>query len=143
MRRPIVPLATAIALLLTPLAASAVPPVTTNWTNSGTGSWFTDTNWNSGVPTSTTNANVTNGGTAQVDGGGAGVANLLTIGNLSTVQVTGGSTLSLTAGATIGLGTLSVVNGSLTGNVTFTDNLGLLNFATSTNYGQNVRAPEK
>ena len=141
MRRPMLPLATAIAMLLTPLAAAAVAAAATDWTNTGTGSWFTDTNWSSGVPTSSRDANVTNGGTSQVDGGGAGAANLLTVGGLSTVQVTGGSTLSLTAGASIGVGTLSVANGSLTGDVAFTNVLGVLNFATSTSYGQNVSGP--
>ena len=66
---------------------------TTTWTD-GTGSWFSDGNWSNGKPGSATDATVDNGGTAQVNSGPDGakaVANLLTIGSASGVQITGGS----------------------------------------------------
>ena len=60
----------------------------------GTGNWFTPANWELGVPTAAQNAVVVNGTTAQVDEQGA-VANTLTIGSSSTVQVLSGGLLTL------------------------------------------------
>jgi hypothetical protein len=48
----------------------------TTWTYSGEGSWFTDTNWDNGVPNSTTDAYFNNGGTATIDSGDAAAQNI-------------------------------------------------------------------
>jgi autotransporter-associated beta strand protein len=83
-------------LLSTPLQAQ-----TTNW-STGTGSWFSAGNWDSGMPTpATTNSNVTNGGTAQIAGGAANTGNTLTISGGSTVDLQAGGSLS---GGTVVLG---------------------------------------
>ena len=57
--------------LLAPLpaetsAGAAVPPCSTSWTNSAGGDWATPSNWSAGVPTSTSVACVTLGGTYTV-----------------------------------------------------------------------------
>ena len=86
----------------------------TAWQTYGTGSWFDRSNWDAGVPTSTTDATVDNGGTAQVDSGPEGAtgrANLLTIGSGSMVSVINGSRLAVEA--VIGEGTITLDRGLL------------------------------
>ena len=93
-------------------------------------SWFTAGNWNpANVPTAGQDAIVNNGTTAQVGpgvtrGAGNAVANNLTIGNLSTVEVLPTGTLTLGTSLTIDAGgTLLFSGGTVVGagNV-FTDN---------------------
>jgi autotransporter-associated beta strand protein len=109
---------------------SGTPPATAqvqadNWTNAGTGSWFTPGNWSlDTVPTAAINAVVDNGGKALVTGANATVGNL-TIGATtagSTVEVSTGTSLTITA-LTIGpAGTLISDPGSV-----FTQSGGFVN----------------
>lgn len=79
--------------------------------NPTTGSWFDDDNWSAGVPNSTENADVINGGTAQLAGGGTGQANILTVDAPSRVEVFSGSTLILSSSA--GDGAITLEGGTL------------------------------
>jgi hypothetical protein len=69
----------------------------TNWQGS-TSSWFTSANWDAGLPNSSANANISNGGTTQIASGSAAV-NFLSLGQSSAqsglISLTGGT---LTAG---------------------------------------------
>jgi autotransporter-associated beta strand protein len=80
----------AAALLL----VSIVPPVQadTNWVLSPgqSGDWSNPANWTNGVPTSSINAVIANGGTATVTQSGA-ACDLLTVNNSSTLVVSSGS----------------------------------------------------
>jgi fibronectin-binding autotransporter adhesin len=62
----------------------------TSWQTSGSGQWLTGSNWSGGVPTSSTNACITNGtsGTRTVVNlaGGAGTVNSLQLGGFDTVN---------------------------------------------------------
>ena len=100
------------------------------WNNPGTGSWFTPGNWtngndnNSGVPTATQSALVSNGGTAQIGANNA-VASSLTIGlpmpgaspaqvGSGTVEIQNGGFLTIgkqtSGGLTIGIGSNLIVD---------------------------------
>ncbi|HTQ37836.1 MAG TPA: hypothetical protein VMJ32_02345 [Pirellulales bacterium] len=65
----------------------------TNWMGT-TGSWYTDGNWDSGAPNSSVNANINNGGTAQI-GSSSAFVSFLNLGQSSSqsglVSLTGGS----------------------------------------------------
>jgi T5SS/PEP-CTERM-associated repeat protein len=113
----------AILLTLAALAVCASPTLAlaaeclseTNWIGT-TGSWFVAANWDHGVPTAGIGAQISNGGTAQVNNSGA-VACDLTVGynptESGTVSVDGGS-LAVNQEAEIGAfgtGTLMVRNG--------------------------------
>jgi hypothetical protein len=94
----------------------------TTW-RGGTGSWFTASNWNNGVPTSSINAQINNGGTAQINGGiPVAYACSLTLGanagdagNVSLDAVGGGGTLNVTNAVSVGVngtGGLTLSNGA-------------------------------
>lgn len=95
-------------------AAACIP--TTTWNYAGSGSWFDSTKWSSGVPDSTKDAFINNGGTAEVNSTGAQACNL-TLGYAAAesgkVSVAGGSlavTNEVEVGA-YGKGTLTITNG--------------------------------
>ena len=91
----------------------------------GTGNWFTAGNWTGGVPTAGIGAEVDNGGTAQIAGGGAASASGLLLGNGGTgnVSVNGASSLAVTNSIAIsGASTFSINGGS-----TVTSSFGTLN----------------
>lgn len=102
----------ATGFILNPEPAAAQ----TSWTD-GTDSWFVPTNWSAGVPTGGTDANINNGGTAQVGAAGA-TARRLNIGSnpadSGTVVVDGTGTLSVADVLNVGLtgrGTMNITNG--------------------------------
>ncbi|MDP1579327.1 MAG: autotransporter-associated beta strand repeat-containing protein [Candidatus Didemnitutus sp.] len=135
----------AVGIVLVGLAVGPLLHAQTIWT-AGSGNWATGSNWSAGVPDSSTNASITNGGTATISSSSE-VASL-TLGGASTggLSITGGGLA--TAGTTIvgangatGTGTASISastwstagdffvgyfgNGSLTvsgGNVTVANN---------------------
>lgn len=84
----------ASVLSLFPLAIDLQAQVT-RWTGAVDNDWFKPGNWNNGVPTSTTNFFISNGGTSQITTGGAAVGN------------------SPSVGTNNGAGTLEILNGSL------------------------------
>lgn len=101
------------------LGAAALMPSAhgenSTWINSGTGDWFDAGNWSTGlVPSSTTTAKVTNGGTLQITSGSASVTNL-TLGDPSGVM-TGNGKLTVDGGylqtpiSTIDQGSLATLN---------------------------------
>lgn len=55
-----------LAIIALALAASSAFAADTTWTYNGTSSWFVGANWDHGVPDSSTNAFINNGGTAQI-----------------------------------------------------------------------------
>ena len=61
-----------IAIILAVLASSQnIRAQNTGWINPGTGDWFVNGNWNSGLPTALTSTSISNGGTAQILSGTA------------------------------------------------------------------------
>jgi T5SS/PEP-CTERM-associated repeat protein len=118
---------TAVLLCLAAFALSASSgfaqvqclPIT-NWTHNGTGIWYTAANWNNGTPTSSINAQINNGGTAQVNSSlvPANACSLtlgFDIGNSGNVSLSGNATLSATNGIVVankGIGTLTIGSGS-------------------------------
>ncbi len=67
--------------------------ITTVWVGS-TGNWFTSTNWTNGVPTSSDDAVINNGGTATIASSGAAARSLTlgaAVGDAGSVIVDGGS----------------------------------------------------
>lgn len=103
---------------------------TTTWTGAVSGDWFDEGNWDNGVPTSSTDAFINNGGKAQINSTGATARSLTlgaSIGDSGTVVVDGaaGGSLDLppadngeelpVQGAIYvgyaGRGTLSITNG--------------------------------
>ena len=93
----------------------------TTWRGS-TGNWFTTTNWNNGVPNSSINAQVNNGGTAQITSslvtanactltigpGAVSVDALLNVVGSVTVGSSGTGLLALGNSATVSAGSLTV-----------------------------------
>jgi hypothetical protein len=74
-----------------------------DWTNAGTGSWFTAGNWSlDTVPTAAINAAVDDGGTAPVVGQSA------TVGNLTIGATTPGSTMEVTSGTILTINALTI-----------------------------------
>lgn len=89
------------------------------------GDWFQPVNWSDGVPTSSTDAQINNGGTAQIEAGAAAASNLyLGFGaaDLGNLLVSGSGSLQVTSGLAIG----NAGTGSLTiqGGATVTDDNG-------------------
>jgi T5SS/PEP-CTERM-associated repeat protein len=88
--------------------------------NDGTGDWFTPANWTPpGPPTATDDAEINNGGTAQIGAAGA-VAQRLTLGNNNTdsgtVSVGAGGNLAVSLNLTVGefgQGTFNVTGGGI------------------------------
>jgi T5SS/PEP-CTERM-associated repeat protein len=119
-----------ILLVLTlSLIIPAIAAGQTIWTD-GTGSWFVGTNWSSGIPNSSTQAQINNKGTAQITAIGAVAQSILLgfdvpdAGNLSTSGsgvLTVGSDLAVGYG---GSGTLNITKGAdvsdLSGEVGYT-----------------------
>ncbi len=105
----------AIALV----AASAVPTnAQTNWTGAFSNGWFNFRNWDAGVPTQTTSANIDTmtPNSTEIRGTGAAAQNLA-------VGQSGTGMLTILAGGTLttfGLGTVGNLTGS-TGTATVTD----------------------
>lgn len=92
---------------------------TTSWQVT-TGDWGTGANWSAGEPSSTVNADISNGGTAQISSG-ANTIDALTIGNGSSqtgnLQITGGS-LTASGLESVGVsGTGSVIQSAGTNNL--------------------------
>ena len=116
-------LAAAVLLLASPPARADIA-----WTLSGTGDWSTGSNWNGGVPTVSSTADIFNGGTVTVTltgeacntlsiGGSKGgtldvYGGGLTVGSTLSVGNSGTATLSMTAGTVVVSGSEYVGNGS-------------------------------
>lgn len=82
-----------------------------NWTNSGTGSWFTATNWSgSAVPTGSDNVRITNNGGYATITSGTAAANGLTLGWTGTngLLVGSGAALNTVSGSIYG-GSISIL----------------------------------
>ncbi|HEY3392162.1 MAG TPA: hypothetical protein VGK58_05620, partial [Lacipirellulaceae bacterium] len=69
----------------------------TQWQNAGSGDWMEPTNWTAGVPTSTTDAIITNGGTALLTTAGVQVQDLI-LGDLA--NTSGGLSITASGGST-------------------------------------------
>src|SRR5262245_59967488 len=67
---------TAALILALLLIVPAIGVAQTVWTN-GTGDWFVGTNWSAGVPDSSTQGQINNGGAAQITTSGAAAASIL------------------------------------------------------------------
>lgn len=132
----------AILLAITALALSASPGATqaadcigqTTWIDS-IGSWFVPANWNGGQPSTATNAEIDNSGTAQIntstptahacsltlgyngaDSGKVSVSTgILDISNEALVGAAGKGTLTITNGGTVttGIATIAAFSGSV------------------------------
>jgi T5SS/PEP-CTERM-associated repeat protein len=95
----------------------------TVWTD-GTGDWFNSANWSAGVPTSSTAAQINNGGTAQITSSGAAAGDVtlglgsLDSGTLSTSGSGNATTGSLYIGES-GKGTFSITNGGVVSSIRF------------------------
>src|SRR5581483_6127922 len=82
------------AALLVALSAfvQSVGIAQTVWTD-GSGDWFVGTNWSAGVPNSSTQAQINNGGTAQITTTGAAAASILLgwndVSELGTLNISG------------------------------------------------------
>ncbi|MDO8287983.1 MAG: autotransporter domain-containing protein [Parvibaculum sp.] len=103
---------TASVLLATPVHAA-------NWTGA-TGDWFDPTNWNSGVPTSGAQANINNGGTAEIGADGAAASSIWigqNAGQSGALEVIGSdSELTASSGVFVGFsgsGTLDISEGGV------------------------------
>jgi T5SS/PEP-CTERM-associated repeat protein len=90
----------------------------TVWTD-GTGDWFVGTNWSSGVPNSSTQAQINNGGTAQITASGAGAASILLgwndVSELGNLSISGAGLLTVQqdlAVGGLGNGTLGITSGA-------------------------------
>jgi T5SS/PEP-CTERM-associated repeat protein/autotransporter-associated beta strand protein len=100
------------------VTAAPIYAQTTSWID-GTGSWFNSANWSTGVPSSSSGAEINNGGTAQIFSGNA-AARVVTLGSAAgesgTVSVSGAGSLqddnSFDVGVS-GSGTLSITNGAI------------------------------
>jgi T5SS/PEP-CTERM-associated repeat protein len=146
--------ATAAALL----AATSSTRAQTNWTGTVSSDWFTALNWNAGVPTAGTNANIDTvlpnptvvaapGGTALTLAVGQSGTGMLTIQNGGTVSnvlgtvgnLAGGlGTVTVTGAGSTWTNTASVVVGGLgTGTLTI-QNSGMMNSAGGGSVGQSA-----
>jgi len=131
--------ATIVVLFLAfALCGSLVFPTqaaTTSWTQGAAGAnWFSSSNWDNGVPnSSTTETNVSNGGTAQIAGAPADAGSVLTITNSSTVELDAGGSLTATD-IDVSSGSTLLLNGSSTivvGNAIHLDNGSILDDTTT------------
>ncbi len=104
---------------------------TTVW-QSATDDWFTSTNWSGGVPSSSSTAEITNGGTAQINAAGA-AASLVELGLASGQQ----GTIGLSTGGTL---TASTEEIGVSGTGTFTQSGGATNNTFSLTLGENVNS---
>ncbi|PYK10777.1 MAG: hypothetical protein DME65_08870, partial [Verrucomicrobia bacterium] len=88
-------------LLVTPTVGMAQ----TIWTD-GTGDWFLGTNWSAGVPNSSTQAQINNGGTAQITTSGAGAASVLLgwndVSELGNLNISGAGRLTVQQDLAVG-----------------------------------------
>jgi hypothetical protein len=112
-------LAVAAFVLSTSSAFAQAQCLTITTWSGGTGSWFTAANWTNGVPTSSINAQVNNGGTAQINSA-LQVANACSLtvgsstgnsGNVLVDATTGGGTLNVTNSVVVAKGVLTLTNG--------------------------------
>lgn len=136
-----------LALCLTATVLAAVSSVSslsaqTVWTD-GTGDWFDSGNWSAGVPNSSTNAQINNGGTAQITTNGA-QANTIYLGfgssDSGTVSISGSGNLSENGIFFIGESGAGIVNvtsgGAISGNrFILGDNAGSIGTATVSGSG--------
>lgn len=106
-----------VGLCVWSTVVAAAPCIqTTTWNYTGSGSWFVAGNWSNGVPNSSKDAFINNGGTANINSSGAAACNLILGYNAiqsGTVSINGGSlavTNEVEVGA-FGRGTLIVTNG--------------------------------
>ncbi|MBX3506279.1 MAG: autotransporter domain-containing protein [Parvibaculum sp.] len=107
-----------VTTALTGCVLAAAPAGATDWTGA-IGDWFDPSNWNSGVPTSGEQANINNGGTAQV--GAEGAASSVWIGQNAgqsgALEVTGpDAALTAASGVFVGFsgsGTLDISGGGV------------------------------
>jgi hypothetical protein len=108
--------AAAIGIAAVLLGASGAKAQTL-WNNPGTGDWFNAANWTAGVPTSSKNAYIDNGGTAQIaasDAKGLTYVGYTTNTGVGAVIQTGGTNTSITLGYNSGSqGTYTLSGGSL------------------------------
>jgi T5SS/PEP-CTERM-associated repeat protein len=118
-------LAVAAFALSTSSAFAQICTLNTNWTG-GSGSWFTSTNWDHGVPNSNTAASINNAGTAQIpsvlsanacsltlgndisNSGAVSVGGSLTVADSVVVANKGTGTLTITTGGTVASGSASI-----------------------------------
>jgi hypothetical protein len=128
----------AFALSASSAFAQAQCLTITTWSG-GTGSWFTVSNWNNGVPISSINAQVNNGGTAQI-ASSLQVANACSLtlgsnagnsGNVLVDATTGGGTLNVTNSVVVAKGVLTLTRGG-------TVNAGSLTVSSSSTLEYNV-----
>src|SRR5206468_1159830 len=112
-------LGSALACALLVVSPPAAAQMQTFWVD-GTGDWFNAANWSAGVPNSNVDAEIDNGGTAQVTAPGAAALDV-DLGfnapsNSGTVTVDGNGRLSIGLVLGVGVngnGTLSVSNGGV------------------------------
>ena len=119
---------TALILALS-LIAPAIGLAQTVWTD-GTGDWFVGTNWSAGVPNSSTQAQINNGGTAQITSGAAAASILLgwnDVSELGNLSISGAGRLTVQqdlAVGGLGNGTFNITSGAqvsdFTGEVGYT-----------------------
>jgi fibronectin-binding autotransporter adhesin len=75
------------------------------WSNAGSGGWSVPANWGGTEPLSSDDANISNGGTAQITTSGEVASNLYlgyTYGNIGTIEMSDGGTLTTTNDEYIG-----------------------------------------
>jgi T5SS/PEP-CTERM-associated repeat protein len=86
----------------------------THWSNSGTGDWTVDLNWDNHVPSSTVNAHISNAGTAQLMTTGSGSNVYVGESNSGELEISGAGNLTVSnyvEVASVGTGTLSLSTG--------------------------------
>lgn len=115
----------AALLVTTALTASvfaAAPAGAADWTGA-IGDWFDPSNWNSGVPISGGQANINNGGTAEIGADGAAASSVWigqNAGQSGALEVTGsGAELTAPSGVYVGFsgsGTLDISGGGVVNN---------------------------
>ena len=76
-----------------------------SWQHTGTGTWTTAGNWSGGVPTSSTNACITNG-----TSGSPTVVNLTSFSEVNNLQLGGFNTLNVNSGAGLGVNGTQIIN---------------------------------
>jgi T5SS/PEP-CTERM-associated repeat protein len=112
----------AIVLLTAFLAAPSAFGQTSVWTDA-IGDWFTAGNWDNGVPNAATNAEINNGGEAQIGAAGATANNIIlgvTAPDSGILSVGGPGTLAASGNLLIGgfgSGALNITNGGAVSNL--------------------------
>src|SRR5262245_60990644 len=109
---------TAALILALLLIVPAIGVAQTVWTN-GTGDWFVGTNWSAGVPDSSTQGQINNGGAAQITTSGAAAASILLgwndVGELGNLSISGAGRLTVQqdlAVGGLGNGTFNITSGA-------------------------------